>query len=266
MNGRQLLWPLAARLHSKLVAQWRCRSTCGRSFGSPLVQLDGQRLEQLRNAELTRGLEALFRLSAESAGAKQPRTSCAKLAAQSDQRLYVLWEADEAKGTSVLLGFVRVGRRSLFLLDRAHQPHEGELLCVFDAYVHRGRQREGAGRRLFDFVLRAENTRPHSLALDCPTAALLGFLARAYGLERPVWQNTNFVVFQRLFDSLQPPERKTPEGWRREAPRPIVPDGPADARLLKDSPPGQPAEETLSQRAAQTRQRKRELLSNNPLW
>ncbi|KAI6233774.1 Alpha-tubulin N-acetyltransferase [Aphelenchoides fujianensis] len=232
-------------------------------FGSPLVQLDGQRLEQLRNAELSRGLEALFRLSAESAGAKQPRTSGAKLAAQLDQRLYVLWEEDEATGTSLLLGFVRVGRRSLFLLDRAHQPHEGELLCVFDAYVHRARQREGAGRRLFDFVLRAENTRPHALALDCPTAALLGFLARAYGLERPVWQNTNFVVFQRLFDSLQPAERKTPEGWQRETPRPIAS---ADARLPADPPPGPPAEETLSQRAAQTRQRKRELLSNNPLW
>ncbi|KAI6233812.1 Alpha-tubulin N-acetyltransferase [Aphelenchoides fujianensis] len=215
-------------------------------FGSPLVQLDGQRLEQLRNAELTRGLEALFRLSAESAGAKQPRTSCAKLAAQPDQRLYVLWEADEAKGTSLLLGFVRVGRRSLFLLDRAHRPHEGELLCVFDAYVHRGRQREGAGRRLFDFVLRAENTRPHSLALDCPTAALLGFLARAYGTGAARAEDAR--------------------GLAAGGAAPDRPDGPADARLPDDSPPGPPAEETLSQRAAQTRQRKRELLSNNPLW
>jgi alpha-tubulin N-acetyltransferase 1 len=58
----------------------------------------------------------------------------------------------------------------------------------------------GIGRRLFDFVLQMEHVRPELIAVDNPSVAFLGFLAKAYGLDKPVWQNTNYVVFQQLFD------------------------------------------------------------------
>lgn len=74
------------------------------------------------------------------------------------------------------------------------------MLCILDAYVHQAHQRQGIGRRLFDFALQMENTRPGSVALDNPSVGLLGFMTKVYGVESPVWQNTNFVVFQQLFD------------------------------------------------------------------
>lgn len=48
-----------------------------------------------------------------------------------------------------------------------------------------------------------EHVRPELIALDNPSVAFLGFLAKAYGLDKAVWQNTNFVVFQQLFDLAQ---------------------------------------------------------------
>lgn len=38
------------------------------------------------------------------------------------------------------------------------------------------------------------------LALDNPSVTLLAFVAKNYGLHEPIWQNTNFVVFQRFFE------------------------------------------------------------------
>ncbi|KAI6215706.1 hypothetical protein M3Y94_00416100 [Aphelenchoides besseyi] len=257
-------------------------------FGSNLVQLDGQRLEQLRNQELCRGLNNLFRLSAESIGAKAPLTTCNKLVANVEQRLYLCWELDKTTNHSVLLGFVKVGRKSLFLYDKNLQPYEDEMLCIFDAYVHRARQRCGIGRQLFDFVFQTENVQPHCVALDCPSVSLLGFFAQAYNVDRPISQNTNFVVFQRLFDSIKSDDSNIPEGWCRDStPKPIFNNKSNDhsVRYLVNAIPGHQSknrqgnstaqatgsnkndvEETLSQRTAQSRQRKQQLLSSNPLW
>ena len=100
---------------------------------------------------------------------------------------------------STLLGYVRVDRKRLYLYDTHDEIHEGELLCVLDAFVCHSRQRSGIGRCLFDSVLRAEGAQPHEVALDCPTTELLGFLAHVYRLVCCVPQHTNFVVFQQLF-------------------------------------------------------------------
>lgn len=47
-----------------------------------------------------------------------------------------------------------------------------------------------------------EHTEPYQLALDNPSVTLLGFMSQKYGLIKPVWQNTNFVVFEELFLAL----------------------------------------------------------------
>jgi alpha-tubulin N-acetyltransferase 1 len=131
-----------------------------------------------------------------------------------DQKLYLYWEFDSPHNKSKLLGYVRVGRKSLYLYDKNQAAYEGEFVCILDVYVHqvslsykkidnikfKAHQRRGIGSKLFNFIMQMENTHPEMIALDNPSVALLGFLAKVYGLNQPVWQNTNFVVFQQLFD------------------------------------------------------------------
>lgn len=98
------------------------------------------------------------------------------------------------------MGYVKVGRKLLYLYDKNQAAYEGEFVCILDVYVHQAHQRHGVGRRLFDNIFQTENIRAEMVALDNPSVALLGFMAKAYGLDKPIWQNTNFVVFQQLFD------------------------------------------------------------------
>lgn len=95
------------------------------------------------------------------------------------------------------------------------QTYHGQTLCVLDFYVHYSRQRQGIGKHLFDFMLSArrdtmqllestanlqsERMQAGELALDSPSVTMLAFMAKHYSLSDPIWQNTNFVVFQEFF-------------------------------------------------------------------
>ena len=70
---------------------------------------------------------------------------------------------------------------------------------MLDFYVHESRQRQGVGKRLFEFMLEHQGVRPHRLAYDRPSPKLLGFLGKHYNLKNYTPQANNFVVFKRYF-------------------------------------------------------------------
>ncbi len=45
--------------------------------------------------------------------------------------------------------------------------------CVLDFYVHESLQRKGEGKRLFDYMIDAENKNPARLAYDRPSSKFI---------------------------------------------------------------------------------------------
>ncbi|EYB98332.1 hypothetical protein Y032_0132g1723 [Ancylostoma ceylanicum] len=159
------------------------------------------------------------------------------------------------------------------------------ILCLLDFYVHFAVQRQGHGKAIIDYMLQNEHAEPYQLALDNPSVTLLGFMSQRYGLTKPVWQNTNFVVFDELFKSVSVNGaalvESPPEGWRRpQTPRRIG-SGATETRWLEHAISGHPAkghamnaaveadqtpEGALANRAHQAKARKAHILSSTPLW
>ncbi|EYB98334.1 hypothetical protein Y032_0132g1723 [Ancylostoma ceylanicum] len=157
------------------------------------------------------------------------------------------------------------------------------ILCLLDFYVHFAVQRQGHGKAIIDYMLQNEHAEPYQLALDNPSVTLLGFMSQRYGLTKPVWQNTNFVVFDELFKSVSVngAVESPPEGWRRpQTPRRIG-SGATETRWLEHAISGHPAkghamnaaveadqtpEGALANRAHQAKARKAHILSSTPLW
>lgn len=108
----------------------------------------------------------------------------------SDNRLYI-----RAHGKQVI-GFIKVGKRNLFISGANGGIKEIKPLCVLDFYVHESCQRGGHGKALFDLMLQKERVGPEKLAYDRPSDKLIGFLGKHFGLKKYVPQNNNFVVFE----------------------------------------------------------------------
>lgn len=253
-------------------------------LGPRMVRLDPMRIKQLQSPIVYEALDNLAKLSSHCMQLRAPLTSCEKLI-NSENTLYLSWEFDEETETSKLLGFVKVGRKKLFLYDSQMQTYEGEILCLLDFYVHYSVQRRGIGKELIDYMLAQENTKPFELALDNPSVTLLGFMSQKYDMKKPVWQNTNFVVFEDLFERLATENGQhkapPPEGWTRpQTPRRIGA-GMTETRWLGHAISGHPSkgqamaapvdadqspQGALSNRAHQAKQRKAHILSSKPLW
>lgn len=56
-------------------------------------------------------------------------------------------------GEGSVVGFLKVGRKKLFVYDAAGAHHELQPLCVLDFYVHESKQRMGCGRTLYEHML-----------------------------------------------------------------------------------------------------------------
>ncbi|CAJ0601741.1 unnamed protein product [Cylicocyclus nassatus] len=251
-------------------------------LGPALVRLDPMRIKQLQSPVVYKAIDDLAKLSAQCMQVRAPLTSCEKLVT-SDHTLYLSWEFDEEKNISRLLGYAKVGRKKLFLYDSEMQTYEGEILCLLDFYVHFAVQRKGHGKAIIDYMLQNEHAEPYQLALDNPSVTLLGFLSQRYGLTKPVWQNTNFVVFEQLFKSVNTngTVESPPEGWSRpQTPRKIG-SGATETRWLEHAISGhaskghamnaaveadQTPEGAMANRANQAKARKAHILSSQPLW
>ncbi|XP_076455135.1 uncharacterized protein LOC143289838 [Babylonia areolata] len=117
----------------------------------------------------------------------------------SDHHLYIMKDPEGCSGRGAVIGILKLGRKRLFVYDRHGQQWEMNPLCVLDFYVHESRQRMGCGRRLFDFMLQAEDTAPQHLAVDRPSHKFSSFLAKHYGLKTEIPQVNNFVIFEGFF-------------------------------------------------------------------
>ncbi|XP_068780011.1 alpha-tubulin N-acetyltransferase 1 isoform X3 [Struthio camelus] len=126
---------------------------------------------ELQQQQLRIVIDELGKASAKAQGLPAPVTSAARMEANRHV-LYILRDAEgrgAAKGAVV--GFLKVGYKKLFLLDRGGTHNEAEPLCVLDFYVHESLQRHGYGKELFQHMLR-----------------LLAFLRKHYGLADAIPQ------------------------------------------------------------------------------
>uniref|UniRef100_A0A1X7TI66 N-acetyltransferase domain-containing protein n=1 Tax=Amphimedon queenslandica TaxID=400682 RepID=A0A1X7TI66_AMPQE len=69
-------------------------------------------------------------------------------------------------GNGSVLGFIKTGRKRLFLTDNRTLLHEVEPLCIMDFYVHETQQRRGHGKELFENVLQEEGLSAFEVAID----------------------------------------------------------------------------------------------------
>ena len=96
---------------------------------------------------------------------------------------------------------LKIGEKHLFVHDSNGQTHEMHPLCVLDFFVCENQQRKGYGRKIYDFMLSMENTRPELLAIDRPSVKSVNFLKKHYNLRNPIPQVNNFVVFDGFFQN-----------------------------------------------------------------
>ncbi|EEH51015.1 uncharacterized protein MICPUCDRAFT_6581, partial [Micromonas pusilla CCMP1545] len=150
-------------------------------------------------------LEEAGRLSARAQALPAPITSLERLHA--DQRLYIASHdaSDPSRGPSVVLGFLKVGEKRLFVSDPRGNTVEIEPCCVLDFYVHESCQRGGIGSELFARFLEEEDHRPARLAYDRPSHKLKSFLRKHFGLVSFSPNANNYVVFRDYWDAPRRP-------------------------------------------------------------
>ncbi|XP_032940092.1 alpha-tubulin N-acetyltransferase 1 isoform X2 [Catharus ustulatus] len=150
-------------------------------------------------------IDELGKASAKAQGLSTPVTSATRM--ESNRHvLYILRDTCPPRGA--VLGFLKVGYKKLFLLDRAGAHLQVEPLCVLDFYIHESQQRRGLGRELFEEMLKRERVRPEQLAVDRPSEKLLGFLRKHFGLWDLIPQVNNFVIFEGFFSTRTAPARR----------------------------------------------------------
>ncbi|XP_068455184.1 alpha-tubulin N-acetyltransferase 1 isoform X4 [Clinocottus analis] len=173
---------------------------------SERVSILDQTLAAGRNSAATPHLQAhtatvideLGRASAKAQQLPASITSASKLQSQRHQ-LYLLKDGESNGGRGVVVGFLKVGYKKLFLLDRQGAHIEAEPLCVLDFYIAENVQRHGYGLELFEFMLQHKHLEPVLMAYDRPSPKFLSFLAKHYCLTPSVPQANNFVVFEGFF-------------------------------------------------------------------
>ncbi|XP_067661003.1 alpha-tubulin N-acetyltransferase-like [Haliotis asinina] len=143
----------------------------------------------------------------------------------SDHILYLMKDPGANSGRGAIVGLLKTGHKKLFVYDNFGVQHEMMPLCILDFYVHESRQRQGCGRRLFEYMLKCENVRPNHFAIDKPSHKFSMFLAKHYNLRAVIPQVNNFVVFEGFFSnrtdvdqsrsrSGRPPVYRKPEDQR----------------------------------------------------
>nr|XP_020502306.2 alpha-tubulin N-acetyltransferase 1 isoform X1 [Labrus bergylta] len=151
-------------------------------------------------AHIATVIDELGRASAKAQQLTAPITSASKLQTQRHQ-LYLMKDGESNGGRGVVVGFLKVGYKKLFLLDRQGAHIEAEPLCVLDFFISENVQRHGYGLELFDFMLQHKSLEPTLMAYDRPSPKLLSFLAKHHCLTQSVPQVNNFVVFEGFFQN-----------------------------------------------------------------
>ncbi|XP_010871420.2 alpha-tubulin N-acetyltransferase 1 isoform X4 [Esox lucius] len=143
-------------------------------------------------------IDELGRASAKAQHLTAPITSASKLQTNK-HHLYLIKDGESKGGKGLVVGFLKVGYKKLFLLDQRGAHVETEPLCVLDFFVKEDLQRHGYGLELFEFMLQHKKVDPVMMAFDRPSPKFLSFLEKHYCLKNSVPQVNNFVVFDGFF-------------------------------------------------------------------
>lgn len=150
--------------------------------------------KELLNIQLA--LDKIGLLSAKAQSLKQVITTYSLFMNNTDQKLYIFGKEN------VIYGFIKTGYKKLFVYDPSCSIKEIKPLCVLDFYVHESQQRNGIGKKLFDYMLYEENITADKIAYDRPSIKLLNFLSKHFNLSNYTSQNNNFVVFNEYFNTI----------------------------------------------------------------
>ena len=100
---------------------------------------------------------------------------------------------------NLFIGFIKVGKKHLFIYDEIGKINEMTPLCVLDFYVYEKCQRAGYGKIIYSEMIEREKIEPRKLGYDRPSIKFMNFLRKYYKLADYVPQNNNYVVFKDYF-------------------------------------------------------------------
>ena len=153
-----------------------------------------------RRHELGPLVDRLGEASAKAHGNDEASTSATKFACSRGNVLYL-----KLRG-QLVVGFLKTGRRTFFYVETQGRMKEISPVSVLDFLVVC--PREGVGKQLFDAFLLREQLQPAAVALDHPTAKLLSFVRKHYGLSDYLPQSNCIVVFNEYFALQTSPPRR----------------------------------------------------------
>jgi len=136
---------------------------------------------------------AVTKLAMESAQAQNllnPITSVSKLSQMPEQRLYMLHSPAFGFG-----GMLKVETRNIYMIDDRQNQVQQPTLCVLDFVITSELRRAGCGRILFDKMLKYEKAQASDLAYDRPSARMINFMGKHYGLSNAVMQPNRYMFF-----------------------------------------------------------------------
>lgn len=179
-----------------------------RFFKAPIIKIDNKvrlpNLIQREHDECKKEINVLLdRLGNASAKAQHLHaavTSSSKLAA-SDHFMYLIKDSEANGGYGLIIGYLKIGFKKLYVYDLKGEMHEREPLCVLDFYISESYQRQGYGKRLYDYMLKTENVEPAQLAIDRPSLKFSSFLKKHYDLSHSIPQANNFMIFEGFFSN-----------------------------------------------------------------
>ncbi|KAH7831167.1 putative Alpha-tubulin N-acetyltransferase [Monocercomonoides exilis] len=75
-----------------------------------------------------------------------------------------------------------MGKKHLFIRNRAGTFAEINPYCCLDFYVHEWCQRLGIDHSLFEKCIEVDGIQPHRMGYDRPSPKLIAFLRKHFGL------------------------------------------------------------------------------------
>ncbi|KAG4106051.1 hypothetical protein H8356DRAFT_1630709 [Neocallimastix lanati (nom. inval.)] len=162
-----------------------------------IYRLTYQEIKQMKkdNFQKYKDLESkIVTLGKESAkwqDLKYPITTLDILENHAEQILYIICGKDNE-----IIGYLKVGRKKLYLYDKTGSCHESMPLSVLDFLITTVHQKKGIGHYLFEYVLKKENADVSNIAYDRPSKRLISFLKKFYNFSKDIPQYNNFMIFE----------------------------------------------------------------------
>ena len=100
------------------------------------------------------------------------------------------------------MALLKLDLNKLFINREQEYFKEITPLWILDFYVSEKVQRQGYGKKIFEFMLSDAKISPSQCAYDKPSLKFLGFLKKYYNLANFIPQYNHFVVFDGIFSNF----------------------------------------------------------------